>query len=213
MVRSFYQAPHASLITEIDVTKLVKYIKEHKESFLKKTGVKLTITSFVAQAMTKAVQAFPLINSSLEDDTIVMKRFVNLGVAVSVDQGVMVPVIRGCQNLKISEISRKIGECAEKARTHTLSPDDVKDGTITMTNFGMTGITIGIPIIRFPEVAIIGLGAITKQVKAMADDSLAIRSVMMVSLTFDHRVLDGLYGCGFLNELKKLLEEGAVFEE
>ncbi len=207
MVRSFYEAPHASLITEIDVTAVVRLIKEHKDSFYHKTGAKLTVTSFAARAIARAVQAYPLINASLDEDTIVMKRFVNLGVAVSVDQGVMVPVIRNCQTLSIAEISQKIGDLANKARTHSLSPDDVLEGSITMTNFGMTGTLIGVPIIRYPEVAIVGLGAITKQVKAMADDSIAIRSVMMVSLTFDHRVLDGLYGCGFLSELKKHFEE------
>ncbi len=207
MVRSFYEAPHASLITEIDVTRVVRLIKEQKDSFYQKTGAKLTVTSFAARAIARALQSYPLINASLDGDTIVMKRFVNLGVAVSVDQGVMVPVLRNCQLLSIGELSRKIAELAEKARTHTLSPDDVKEGSITLTNFGMTGTLIGIPIIRYPEVAIVGLGAITKQVKAMPDDSVAIRSVMMVSLTFDHRVLDGIYGCGFLNELKKHFEE------
>ncbi|MDE3045403.1 MAG: 2-oxo acid dehydrogenase subunit E2 [Verrucomicrobiota bacterium] len=207
MVKSFYEAPHASLITEVDVTSLVKFIAEKKQSFLQEHGVKLTITAFVARAMTRALQAYPLINSSLEKDTILMKRFVNLGVAVSVDQGVMVPVIRNCQALSLSDISKQIADLADKARTHHLSPQDVQEGSITMTNFGMTGTLIGVPIIRYPEVAIVGLGAITKKVAAMPDDSIAIRSVMMVSLTFDHRVLDGLYGCGFLKELKKHLEE------
>lgn len=202
MVKSFYGAPHASLITEVDVTNLVKIIKERKEKGLEK----LTITSFVAQAISRSLKAYPLINSSLEDDTIVLRRFVNLGIAVSIDHGVMVPVIRNCESLDVLEISRKIIDLAEKARTNTLAPDEVKEGTITMTNFGMTGTQIGIPIIRFPEVAIIGLGAIHKKVQAMPDDSIAIRSVMMISLTFDHRVLDGLYGCGFLNEIKKQLE-------
>ncbi len=212
MVRSFYEAPHASLITEIDVTDVVRLIKDRKESFLKETGVKLTITSFAARAIARALHAYPLINASLEGDTIVMKRFINLGIAVSVDQGVMVPVLRNCQLLSIADLSRKIAELAEKARTQTLSPDDVKAGTITMTNFGMTGTLIGIPIIRYPEVAIVGLGAITKKVKAMPDDSIAIRSVMMVSLTFDHRVLDGIYGCGFLSDLKKHFEEDLTLE-
>ena len=206
MVRSFYEAPHASLITEIDVTDIVNLIKEQKESFLKRTGVKLTVTSFVARAIGRAVAAYPLINSSLESDTIVMKHFVNLGVAVSVDQGVMVPVIHHCHKLSIDEISRRISDLADRARRHVLTPEDVSGGTITMTNFGMTGTQIGIPIIRFPEVAIVGIGAITKKVMVMPDDTTAIRSIMMISLTFDHRVLDGLYGCGFLSELKKHLE-------
>ncbi len=207
MVKSFYEAPHASLITEIDVTDVVRMIKEKKESFLKEVGAKLSVTSFAARAITRALQAYPMINASLDGDTIVLKRFINLGVAVSVDQGVMVPVLRNCQSLSIADLSHKIAELALKARNQTLSPDDVKEGSITMTNFGMTGTLIGIPIIRYPEVAIVGLGAIEKKVKAMPDDSIAIRSVMMVSLTFDHRVLDGLYGCGFLSELKKHFEQ------
>jgi 2-oxoglutarate dehydrogenase E2 component (dihydrolipoamide succinyltransferase) len=207
MVKSFYEAPHASLITEVDVTRLLKVIQENKQSFLTQTGAKLTITAFVARAIARALQAFPLINSSLDGDTIVMKRFVNLGIAVSVDQGVMVPVIKDCQRKPLSEIAKQISDLAEKTRNHALAPDDIKEGSITMTNFGMTGTMIGVPIIRYPEVAIVGLGAITKKVAAMPDDSIAIRSVMFVSLTFDHRVLDGIYGCGFINELKKHLEE------
>lgn len=207
MVKSFYQAPHASLITEVDVTKALKLIQQNKQAFLEKTGAKLTITAFVARAISRALKAYPLINASLDGDTIVMKRFVNLGIAVSVDQGVMVPVLRDCQQKTITEIAKEVSTLAEKTRSQSLSPDDIKEGTITMTNFGMTGTQIGIPIIRYPEVAIVGLGAITKKVVAMPDDSIAIRSMMYISLTFDHRVLDGIYGCGFLNELKKHLEE------
>jgi len=207
MVRSFYEAPHASLITEVDVTRLVKLIQDQKASFLQKYGAKLSVTAFVARAMARSLQAFPLLNASLEGDTIVMKKFVNLGIAVSVEQGVMVPVIRGCQKLSLPEISRQIAEMAEKARTSRLEVNETREGTITLTNFGMTGTMIGVPIIRFPEVAIVGLGAISKKVVALADDSIAIRSMMWISLTFDHRVLDGIYGCGFLGALKKHLEE------
>lgn len=212
MVRSFYEAPHASLITEVDITGVLKSMQAHKQSFLQQHGAKLTITSFAARALARALEAYPLINSSLEGDTIVMKKYMNLGIAVSVDQGVMVPVIRGCQQMNLVQISKQVADLAEKTRNHRLSPEDVKDGSITITNFGMTGIQIGIPIIRYPEVAIIGLGAITKKVCAMPDDSIAIRSTMMVSLTFDHRVLDGIYGCGFLNEFKKRLEEDLSVE-
>lgn len=207
MVRSFYEAPHASLVTEVDVTSIVKTIQEQKDSFLQTHGAKLTITAFVARALARAVQAYPFINASLDGDTILMKRFVHLGIAVSVEQGIMVPVLKNCQQLKLPEIAQQIASLAQKARSQQLTPSETQEGSITLTNFGMTGTLIGIPIIRYPEVAIVGLGAITKKVVALADDSMAIRSVMMVSLTFDHRVLDGLYGCGFLNELKKHLEE------
>lgn len=207
MVRSFYEAPHASLVTEIDVSDVMKLIKEEKESFLQKHGCKLTITSFIAKAIANAVQEYPIINSSLEDDTIILKHFVNLGIAVSVDQGIVVPVIKHCHRLKISEIAKKVAKLSKDARNHTLTPDDVKEGTITMTNFGMAGTLIGIPIIRYPEVAIVGIGAITKKVVPLSEDSFGIRSIMHASLTFDHRVLDGMYGCGFLGSLKKHLEE------
>lgn len=207
MVRSFYEAPHASLMTEVDVTLIMKKIQESKAAFLQEHGAKLSITAFVARAIVQAVQQYPLINASLEQDTIVMKKFVNLGIAVSVEQGVMVPVLRGCEKMSLPVIAQTIAHLAEKARHQKLSPQEVQEGTVTMTNFGMTGTMIGIPIIRYPEVAIVGLGAVTKKVVAMPDDSMQIRSVMWVSLTFDHRVLDGLYGCAFLNALKTELEK------
>ena len=206
MVKSFYEAPHASLVTEVDVTNIVKEIKKNKESFLEKNGYKLTITSYIAKAIAEAVKEFPLINSSLESDTIVVKRFVNLGIAVSVDQGIMVPVIKNCQSRSLSEVAEAVSLLSQKARSQQLTVQDTKEGTITMTNFGMSGTLIGIPIIRFPEVAIIGIGAISKKVVAFEDDSFGVRNIMHISLTFDHRVIDGMYGCGFLNALKKHLE-------
>jgi 2-oxoglutarate dehydrogenase E2 component (dihydrolipoamide succinyltransferase) len=212
MVKSFYEAPHASLITEVDVTELVKVIQGQKAAFLQKHGAKLSVTAFVARAIARALKAFPLLNASLDGDTIVMRKFVNLGFAVSIEQGVMVPVVQSCQSLSLPEISKQIADLAEKARAGKLEVSETREGTITMTNFGMTGTMIGVPIIRYPEVAIVGLGAIAKKVAAMPDDSIAIRSAMWVSLTFDHRVLDGIYGCGFLAELKKHLEEDVALD-
>lgn len=212
MVRSFYQAPHASLIAEVDVTAALQIIQKEKEAFASKYGAKLTITPFVARALAKALQEFPLLNSSLEQDTIVVKRFVNLGIAVSVDQGLMVPVVKNCQKMALSEIAKSIGELSTKARSGKLSPDDVAEGTITMTNFGMSGVLIGVPIIRYPEVAIVGIGAIHKKVIPLENDLLAIRSMMHVCLTFDHRVLDGMYGCGYLAALKRHLETDTTID-
>lgn len=211
MVRSFYEAPHASLVTEVDVTDILKYIKEHKEAFLQEHGVKLTVTGFVAKAMVQGIHSHPLINSSLEEDTIVMKRYVNLGIAVSVEQGVMVPVIKHAQNMDLVSLSEAISALALKARNSDLGVEDVQDGSITLTNFGMAKAKIGIPIIRHPEVAILGIGAIHKKVAVLEDDTFGIRSVMNLSLTFDHRVLDGMYGCGFLEEVKKFLERKDCF--
>lgn len=207
MTRSFYEAPHATLVTEVDVTECLHFIQREKEAFFAKNGCKLTITSCVALSLVKALQEYPLINSSLEGDTILVKRFVNLGIAVSIDQGLIVPVIKHCQRMNLTEIAKAIGELSQKAKASKLAPENVAEGTITMTNFGMSGVLIGVPIIRYPEVAIIGVGAIHKKVVPMEQDVLAVRSLVHISLTFDHRVLDGMYGCSFLGSLKKHLEE------
>ena len=165
------------------------------------------MTSFIVQALAKALQEFPLLNSSLEQDTIVVKKYINVGIAVSIDQGLIVPVVKNCQTLSLIEIAKGIQELSQKARNSKLLPDDVLDGTISLTNFGMSGVSIGVPIIRYPEVAIVGIGAIKKQVRVLEGDVIAIRSMLHVSLTFDHRVIDGMYGCGFLASLQKHLEE------
>lgn len=207
MVRSFYEAPHATLIAEVDVTPAMTCVQKEKEAFFAKHGVKLTITTFVARAISRALQEFPLINSSLEKDTILIKKYVNLGIAVSVDQGIFVPVIKNCQQLSLPDIAKAITDLSQKARSGNLNPDDTAEGSITLTNFGMSGISIGIPIIRYPEVAIVGIGAVQKKVVALENDTIGVRSMMFASLTFDHRVLDGMYGCGFLAAFKKHLEE------
>lgn len=206
MVKSFYEAPHATLITEVDVTSTLKYIQAEKERFAATHGCKLTITSLVASALTRALQAFPLINASLEEDTIIVKKHIHIGIAVSVDQGLVVPVIRHCQQKDVPAIAKAISELSQKARSSKLTMEDLSEGTITITNFGMSGVQIGIPIIRYPEVAIVGMGAICKKVVPLEDDVLAVRSLMHISLTFDHRVLDGMYGCAFLNALKQEIE-------
>lgn len=206
MVKSFYAAPHATLVTEVDVSHIVKYLAQVKTRFLEEHGFKLTISSFITKAIADAVKEFPLINSSLDGDMIVVKRFVNVGIAVSVDQGIMVPVIKNCQSIGLKEIAKALAQVAHKARHGELKLEDTKEGTITMTNFGMSGTLIGIPIIRYPEVAILGIGAIHKKVAVLDDDTFGVRSILHISLTFDHRVIDGMYGCDFLNSLKKHLE-------
>jgi 2-oxoglutarate dehydrogenase E2 component (dihydrolipoamide succinyltransferase) len=212
MVRSFYEAPHATLVAEVDVTDAMKTIKAEREAFCRKHDAKLTISAFVSRAIARALSEYPLLNASLEGDTIVVKKFVNLGIAVSVDQGIVVPVIRGCQTLSLPQIAKQIQEFAKKAREGILSPDDLKEGTATMTNFGMSGVLIGVPIIRYPEVAIIGVGGITRRVVALEDDLFGVRQIMHLSLTFDHRVIDGMYGCSFLVAVKQHLESDLKIE-
>ena len=208
MVRSFYEAPHVTLVSEVDVSKVLKFISAEKEAFKNTHGYKLSITSFIARAIGKAVKDFPLVNASLEEDTIVVKKEVNLGIAVSVDQGILVPVISNCHSRSLKEIAGAVAQLSDKARTGTLDPDQVQEGTLTMTNFGMSGILLGTPIIRYGEVAIVGVGAINKKVIPLEDDTTAIRSMMYLTLTFDHRILDGMYGCCYLAAVKRHLESG-----
>ncbi|MCB1106668.1 MAG: 2-oxo acid dehydrogenase subunit E2 [Chlamydiia bacterium] len=206
MVRSYTEIPHATLVNEVDVTNLVQHLKETKETFQKENGYKLTITSYIAKAIGEAVKKFPMINATLEGDMIVIKKEVNLGIAVNIEEGLIVPVIPSCHSRSLKEIAKAVSALSESARTGKLHPDQVKEGTITMTNFGMSGTLIGTPIIRKPEVAILGVGAITKKVVALENDAIAIRSMMHLSLSFDHRVIDGMYGCAFLAEVKAFLE-------
>ncbi len=206
MTRSFYTAPHATLITEIDVTSLLKTIEEHREAFLARHGAKLTITTIVAKTLAESIQSYPLLNCFLEEDSFILRDFVNLGIAVSVDQGVLVPVIKNCHLLSLGEIAHTIQHLSAKARAGSLGTQEFSGGTITLSNFGMSGIQIGIPIIRYPEVAILAIGSIDKKVVPLDGDTLAVRSFIHLSLTFDHRVFDGMYGCAFLNNLKRRLE-------
>ncbi|MCY3974681.1 MAG: dihydrolipoamide acetyltransferase family protein [Simkaniaceae bacterium] len=213
MTRSFYEAPHASLLHEVDVTRLMRMIDERKERFRRAHDCKLTITSFILKAMAHAVSAFPLINSSLEGDAIIVKRSVNIGIAVSVDQGILVPVIRKCNELALTEVAKQVGRLSTGARKGSLRGDAVREGTITMTNFGISGVLAGTPIIRYPEAAIVGIGAVRKEPVVSADDGIAVRSIMRITLTFDHRIIDGMYGCGFLVAIKERLESAIVPDE
>lgn len=210
IVRSFYEAPHASLVIDADVTEVMQLLNREKERFREAHGLKLTITAFLIRALTKAIQNFPLLNSSLEEQTIVMKRNVNVGIAVNVEKGLIVPVIKNCQERNLISIAKAVSDLSARARESKLSPDEVADGSVTLTNFGMTGALIGVPIIRFPEVAIIGAGTIQKRVVVKEDDSFAVRQMMYLTLTFDHRVIDGIYGCEFLAFFKNHLETVSI---
>lgn len=209
MVRSFYAAPHASLVQTVDMSRLLAHVAAHKESFFSRHGVKLSVTSFVAKAICQALKEFPWLNSSLEGDTIVVKPRINLGIAVGIEGGVIVPVIRDCHERTIAGIAREIADLGKRARADELTGAHTSHGTITLTNFGMSGVEIGIPIIRFPEVAIVGMGAVKKVAGFDADGNIVPRNQVHLSLTFDHRVLDGMYGCGFLSALGRALEEEA----
>lgn len=203
------EIPTASLVSEFDVTDVLKLIKKEKENFLKTYGYKITITSFLIKAIAEAIKFYPHVNATLENDNIIIKKFVNLGLAVNIEDGLVVPVIRNCESKSIVEIAKEVAILGEKARSGSLSASDLAEGSITMSNFGMGGALIGIPIIKHPEVAIIGVGAINKRVAALDDETFGVRDIMLVSLTFDHRIIDGMYGCGFMQEIKNYIEQRA----
>lgn len=188
----------------------MRLIAREKERFFETHKAKLTITSFLIQALTKAIQQFPMLNASLEEEIIVMKRYVNVGIAVNIEKGLVVPVVKNCEERSLVSIAKSLADLSQKARQGKLSPDEVTEGTITLTNFGMTGALLGVPIIRYPEVAIIGAGTVQRRVMVREDDSLAIRHMVYLTLTFDHRLIDGVYGCQFLAAYKNHLESVSI---
>jgi 2-oxoglutarate dehydrogenase E2 component (dihydrolipoamide succinyltransferase) len=210
MVNSYYQAPHAFLVTEVDITHILEYIAREREAVQQKHGFKLTITPFFVEAVSCAVQKFPMMNASLDQETIIVKKHVNIGLAVNLqDDGLIVPVIKDCQQRDMLSIAQAIADLSKRAREGQLKPQEVTEGTITVTNFGMSGALIGLPIIRYPEAAIVAIGAIRKTVKVLEDESFGVRSTVHITLAFDHRIVDGMYAGGFIAALKQQLE-GAV---
>lgn len=197
MSRSMSTIPHGYLINEVDVTNLMAAIKEQKEQFLAEHGYKLTITSYLIQAIARAIELKPLVNSSLEGESIIVKKNVNVGIAVAVDDGLIVPVIKKCQDKSLIDIAGAIADLSSRTRNRGLKPDEVSDGSITLTNFGTSGAQVGLPIIRYPEVAIIGVGAILQR---------GDRKIVSATLSFDHRVLDGMYAGQFLKAFQDQLE-------
>lgn len=206
MVRSVHEAPHAYMVSEVDVSGIVARVAREREAFRAHHGVKLTVTTFLVWAIARAAVEFPYVNASIEGSTILLKKPVNVGIAVEVADGLMVPVVRDAHLKSEVEIAKAIGEIAAKARSGALLPDDVAEGTITLTNFGMSGAQIGLPILRQPEVAIIGAGAIDKVVRVDGEGNFVARDAMQLSLGMDHRVVDGMYAGGFMRKLKELLE-------
>ena len=201
MTKSVQEIPQAALIQEIDVTRISKIISKEREE-----GHKVTITAYLAKAICKALAKAPLLNASYSDAGIITHSEVNLGIAVDAEGDLFVPIIKECQKLNEFEIAKSIRVLASRAKAHKLESCDLHGGTITLTNFGMTGIQIGIPIVRYPESAILGAGAIENKVVVVDEDKIVIRKIMTLALSFDHRVVDGVYACRFLDQIKKTIE-------
>ena len=206
MIMSRQTSAHVQTWQECDMANVVQRRKEMKGQF-EREGVNLTFTSFIAEAAIRSLQAFPLVNASIEgEDTIVYHKDVNLGIAVSLDWGLIVPVVKQAQQMNLLGLSTAIGDLAERARTKRLAVDEVQGGTFTIPNPGVFGSLMGAPIISQPQVAILGVGVIKKR-PVVIDDAIAIRPIMYLSLSFDHRLIDGAEAAKFLSHVVGELEK------
>jgi 2-oxoglutarate dehydrogenase E2 component (dihydrolipoamide succinyltransferase) len=212
MTLSQRTSAHVTTVYEVDMTRIVKLRDQYKDSFFQNVGTKLTYMPFIFQALTTAIRQFPIVNAQVSGDQIIYKREINLGMAVALDWGLIVPVIKHADELSIAGLARAANDLADRARTKQLKPDDVTGGTFTVTNPGVFGGLFGTPIINQPQVAILGVGAIVKRPKVVTndegDDYIAIRHMAYFALTFDHRIIDGSDAEKFLGYLKQLLEAG-----
>ena len=202
------QIPTASVFTEIDITELLKYIAKEKKAFLAKEKAKLTITSFVALAIGKAAKELTLINSVFlaDENKVQINKEVNLGLAIDRKEGLVVPVIKQIDQKTFTEVAKEIALLKSKALEDKLTLEDLNAGTITLTNFGMGGVMFGIPILRYPESAIVGIGAIQKKT-VLVNSKEVVLCQLPLSLTFDHRHIDGMYACSFMQKIKSYLEK------
>ena len=210
MVDSVQTSPHVTSFSEADVTNLVQWRNNNKAAFEKREGTKLTFTPLIVECLVAAMKKFPLINSSLDGDRIIIKKDINIGMATALPNGnLIVPVIKGADQLNLVGLSKSINNLADAARNNKLKPDDTQNGTFTFTNVGTFGSLMGTPIINQPQVAIIAVGAIKKRVAVIetpSGDSMAIRHMMYLSLSYDHRIIDGSIGASFLTEVANQLE-------
>ncbi|MFI5283501.1 MAG: dihydrolipoamide acetyltransferase family protein [Candidatus Dormibacterales bacterium] len=206
MVRSLATSPHAWTLQEVDVTNLVRYREAEKESFRTRHGISLTYLPFVVQVLCDAIRQFPWLNSSWTDEGILLKRYVNLGVAVSIPDGLIVPVLKDADQLGFTDLVSSINDLVERARGKQLKPSDVQGGTFTLNNTGATGSIASQPIINQPQAAILTTESIVKR-PVVVNDAIAVRDMMNMCLSFDHRIVDGMMAGQFLGFVKKKLEE------
>ncbi len=205
MVSSRRTSAHVQTIFEVDMSSIVRLRENRKEAFERKEGVKLTYMPFLVQALVETVREFPILNSSVSGESIVFKKSVNVGIAVALETGLIVPVIRDAQQKSFAELACAIHDFAERARTKKLLPEEVQQGTITITNPGVYGSLFGTPIINQPQVAILGVGTLEKR-PVIIQDAIAIRTMAYLVLSFDHRVIDGAVADQSMAALKRRLQ-------
>ena len=210
MVESKQTSAHVHTVFEIDFTNVDKLRRQYKDSYAER-GVKLTFMPFIVQAVIAGLREFPVLNASMDESNVIYHRDLNIGIAVALDWGLIVPVLKHADELNILGVSRAINDLGERARTKKLSPEDVQGGTFTITNPGVFGGLFGLPIISQPQVAILGVGGIKKRpvvVETKDGDFIAIRSMCYFSLGFDHRLIDGAVADQFMARVKEILEKG-----
>ncbi len=210
MVRSKHTSPHVTSFTEADVTNLVQWRDKVKKDFEKREGSKITFTPLFIEAIVRCIKKFPLINCSLDGNNIIIKKDINIGMATALPSGnLIVPVIKNADQLNLVGLTKQVNNLADAARNGKLKADDTQGGTFTLTNVGTFGSLMGTPIINQPQVAILAVGAIKKRpvvIETSAGDSIAIRHMMYLSMSYDHRIVDGSLGATFLTAVAKELE-------
>jgi 2-oxoisovalerate dehydrogenase E2 component (dihydrolipoyl transacylase) len=206
MVRSLATSPHAWTLQEVDVTNLVRYRESEKDGFKSRHGVALTYIPFVVQIVCDAIKKYPWVNSTWSDEGVILKRYINMGIAVSIPDGLIVPVLKDADQRGFTELVRSINDLVERARNKQLKPDDVHGGTITLNNTGSTGSVASQPIINQPQAAILTTESIVRR-PVVIGDGIAVRHMMNMCLSFDHRIIDGMMAGQFLGFIKKALEE------
>ena len=208
MKKSIETSAHVYVMTEVDMTSIVDFVNENENAFLSREGYKLTYTPFMVDAVVKALQDFPEMNSSLLGTSVTYHKNINIGLAVAIENGLMVPTMFNCEEKNFLGLCRTVNDVANRTRNKQISTDELTGSTFTITNFGVFGVTIGTPIINQPNVGILGVGAIKKQavvVESPQGDAIAIRSMMMLSLGFDHRLIDGAGGAKFIERIRHYL--------
>lgn len=205
MVMSKHTSAHVYTLVEVEMTRVVGTRERFKKEFEERNGIKLTYTPFFVRACVEAIKELPIINSSLDGTNIIYKRDVNIGIAVALENGLIVPVIKRADEKNFLGVARSVQDLADRARTKRLSVDDVQGGTFTITNPGSFGGLFGLPIINQPQVAILGVGAIEKR-PVVRDDAIAIRHMVYLSVSYDHRVIDGAVAERFMGKIRTILE-------
>jgi len=206
MILSRRISSHVQTVWEVDFSKVAELRKHHKASWREQHDVNLTYTSFAMKATVDALKAFPVLNASLDDRRIIYHQEVNLGMAVALDNGLIVPVIHGANELNLLGLTRRLNDLGDRARHKKLRPSEVTDGTFTITNPGVFGNLFGIPVINQPQVAILGMGGVEKR-PVVIDDMIAIRTRAYLSLSFDHRLVDGAVADQFMKKIKDSIED------